>query len=78
VIPDRPGRYLVRYDTGVTAEYVVDLARDTYGRAGLFVIDELRSSSPTPWVRSNLVDFTAILGSVGGIWVERIGDYPSP
>jgi hypothetical protein len=74
--PTRPGRYLVRYDTGVEAVYVVDLARDHYGRPGLFVLDEERSTSSTPWVRANLEDFTTILGTVGGEWVERVGDYP--
>jgi hypothetical protein len=73
--PDRPGRYRVRFDTGREAVYVVDLARDTYGRAGLFVIDEEKSTSSTPWVRSNLADFTTILATVGGERVERLGDY---
>jgi hypothetical protein len=77
VIPDRPGRYLVRFDTGRTAVYAVDLARDHHGRAGLFVIDEEKSTSSTPWVRNNLADFTTILGTVGGEWVEWVGDLPA-
>lgn len=76
MIPDRPGRYEARFDTGVTSVYVVDLARDSYGRAGLFVVDEERSSSPTPWVRANLADFTTILATAGGDWVRRVGELP--
>lgn len=72
--PDRPGRYEVRFDTDRTVVYAVDLARDGHGRACLCVIDEERSTSPTPWVRSTLETFTQILGSVGGEWVRRVGD----
>ena len=72
--PTRPGRYRVRFDTGREAVYAVDLAQDSYGRPGLFVVDEERSTSPTPWVRASLEDFTTILATVGGEWVERVGD----